>query len=350
MCYLFLGAFNLMNAAAEHEKVTSHLRQVLCGDTASIVSGYYGNECGNSQYEKCLDLKGHAGAITSVALSADNTRLVSASTDNTVRLWSDLKSKPCSREIYKDARNMYAVALKKDGSLLAAGGKAGLLYLFDNRGNKVGESGKELLRAESTLLSIVFNPQGNTVAVGTTNGVVNFLDLETSTPLEPIVHSATYVNSIDYDSSGNLLLSGCADSTVRVWDRRAKGPVQKLDKHKAAVNTVCFNDPRGEIVSGSHDELAIVWDKRTWLPRLDIKNVTMFNKSVPVHKVAVSEDGEQVALTQRTSIALYSIQEGQHKQWLSEHTGCINAVCYSSDGNYLVSGSGDKTMCLYSKQ
>jgi len=343
--YVFLVSFNLINAAAEPENVASRLSGVVCSDAASLVSAYYGNPRGNYTYQQCVALKGHSGAITSVALSADNTTLLSGSTDNTVRVWSDLQGEPHSREIHRDARNIYAVAMQKDGTLLAAGGKEGLLYVFRNLGKKV-------FKVESAIISMVFNFRNTVVAVGTTNGVVNRFDVETSQKLAPIVHSAKYVNSIDYDGSGDLLVSGSADSTVRVWDTRAlhSKPMQKLETHTGAINTVCFNNPRGEIVSGSDDERAVVWDKRTCLSRLCINNVNMFNRSMPVYRVAVSQDGEQVALTQKSSIALYSTQEGRRIDYLSNHTGCINAICYSSDGNYMVSGSGDQKMCLYSKQ
>lgn len=72
--------------------------------------------------KRVLELEGHTGRVHSVQLNADGTRLVTASSDNTVRVWDMGKGKAILvlRDIADDGR--YAASISPDGKLVATGG------------------------------------------------------------------------------------------------------------------------------------------------------------------------------------------------------------------------------------
>ena len=66
--------------------------------------------------------------------------------------------------------------------------------------------------------SIVFSPDGRTVASGADDGRVCIWDLTRATCVANLKGHVGPVYSMDYAGGGGLLVSGGADDTVRVWD------------------------------------------------------------------------------------------------------------------------------------
>jgi WD40 repeat protein len=83
--------FCLIQILRNYEDGKEHCAASLTPDGSCVISG--GGYGSLSMYrirdrEKVLEFKGHTGAVTCLAVSADGTRLVSGSLDQTVRLWN----------------------------------------------------------------------------------------------------------------------------------------------------------------------------------------------------------------------------------------------------------------------
>jgi WD40 repeat protein len=67
--------------------------------------------------------------------------------------------------------------------------------------------------------------------------------------------------------------------------------------------------------------------------------------------VAFSPDGQYLASgSWDKSIKLWSVQSHKQAAILQEHSGYVLALAFSADGKYLASGSGDNTVKLWSVQ
>jgi WD40 repeat protein len=66
-------------------------------------------------------LRGHAGAVTCLALAPDGLLLASGSKDGMVRLWAPPEGRPV--QVLQHSREVQCVAFSPDGRLLASGGK-----------------------------------------------------------------------------------------------------------------------------------------------------------------------------------------------------------------------------------
>lgn len=66
-------------------------------------------------------LTGHTKLVNSIALSTDNDRVVSGSSDKTVRVWS-ISSGACVREFKGHTSNVYGVALGFDNDRVVSWG------------------------------------------------------------------------------------------------------------------------------------------------------------------------------------------------------------------------------------
>lgn len=117
-----------------------------------------------------LDTKGHMALIRSLVFTRDGSELVSASDDKTIRVWETdtgrLKRTIRGEIDEGDPGKIYAVALLRDGRLLAAAGTLGKgnpIRLYDFRsGELVG-----LLKGhDDAVLSLDFSPDGSELVSG----------------------------------------------------------------------------------------------------------------------------------------------------------------------------------------
>ena len=75
-------------------------------------------------------LKGHAKPITALAFTPDGRRILTASKDETVRIW-DIKSATETNAFEWRIGPVSAVAVAPDGQTCAAGGTQGRIVLWD---------------------------------------------------------------------------------------------------------------------------------------------------------------------------------------------------------------------------
>ena len=67
--------------------------------------------------------------------------------------------------------------------------------------------------------SVVFSPDGKSLASGSASGEIILWDLETGSQIKSMQgHSQMIWRSLDYSPDGSRLISGCRDDTLIVWD------------------------------------------------------------------------------------------------------------------------------------
>jgi WD40 repeat protein len=77
-----------------------------------------------------LNLKGHRGQVTSVAVTPDGRTIVSGSWDGTVKLW-DAETGAETATFQWPTGKVYAVACAPDGTRMAAAGEKGTVVVWD---------------------------------------------------------------------------------------------------------------------------------------------------------------------------------------------------------------------------
>jgi len=167
----------------------------------------------------CHKLIGHKGPITSLAFYPDREFFVSASADNTVRLWSTELNIPK--------------------------GKQCLAYY---RGHCF------------PIWDVTFSPLGLYFATASHDRTARFWSTDKGVPMRIFAGHVSDVECVRFHPNCNYVVTGSSDRTIRCWDIQSGNCVRLMTGHSGTINDLQFTSDGRCIVSASQDKTIMVWD------------------------------------------------------------------------------------------
>jgi WD40 repeat protein len=136
------------------------------------------------------------------------------------------------------------------------------------------------------LVSVAFNPDGQTAIAGGDLGELILYDLDTGEEIRRYNQGGASWG-LDISADGERFVSGGSNSTAVLWDIASGEPIQTFNGHTNNVDGVAFTPDESQIVSGSADGTLILWDVATG----EALRTFSEHGGVWVNKVALSPDG-----------------------------------------------------------
>eukprot|EP01065_Artemidia_motanka_P044429 TRINITY_DN6323_c0_g1_i1.p1 TRINITY_DN6323_c0_g1~~TRINITY_DN6323_c0_g1_i1.p1 ORF type:complete len:639 (+),score=216.67 TRINITY_DN6323_c0_g1_i1:117-2033(+) len=219
---------------------------------------------------------------------------------------------------------------------------------------------QELLRIQVQNLEcncLCFSKDGRSIVSGWSDGKIRAFGPQTGKLLY-VIHDAhktegmrrlsgtlTGVTALTVDNQGRRLISGGADSQVRVWTltRHSQTMEASMKEHKATVNSICIRANDTECVSASDDGSCIVWDLNRYMRRGIMYAQTYFKA------VAFCPDESQILTTGSDKKITYwdTFECSEIRELEGSKTGEINSLDIEPDGQSYATGGGDKIMKLW---
>jgi len=286
-----------------------------------------------------LTLKGHTGAVTSVAFSPDVLRLASGSYDQTVMVW-DLRTGQKSLTLKGHTGIVTGVAFSPDGQRLASGSWDQTVRIWDAR---TGQESLTLKAHTGVVHSVAFSPDSQRLASASGDHTVKVWDARTGQECLTLKEHTWGVHSVAFSPDGQRLASAGGDKTVKVWDARTGQEGLTLKGHTWVVVSVAFSPDGQRLASASWDKTVKVWDAQTGQESLSLRRDT-----AGVQSVAFSPDGQRLAsasVDQRVKV--WDARTGQESLTLKGHAGPVLSVAFSPDGQRLASASSDQTVIVW---
>jgi WD40 repeat protein len=190
-------------------------------------------------------------------------------------------------------------------------------------------------------------PEGGIVASPHQN-LIFLYDLKHNVDMEPVDTHINYVADpmvrLAVSRDGRLLLSGQKKGTIILWDVESRRRLRAYTGHTDAVSALAFTPGGNRIVSASVDGSLRLWDLETG----DCLH-EMRGGAGAMTSLSLTADGKFCVTGDiGDMVKLWNLETGQ---WLhtfsSEHTLPVLAVCISPDNRHLLSGSSDKTVCMW---
>jgi WD40 repeat protein len=195
----------------------------------------------------------------------------------------------------------------------------------------------------SGVYSVVFSPDGQTVASGSHDTTIRVWDVGTGEVKAKLEGHSEGVTSVAFSPDGQTLASGADDTTIRVWDVATGEEKAKWEGHDKRVTSVAFSPDGQTLASGSHDTTIRVWDVGTGEVKAKLEG-----HCSGVLSVSFSPDGQTLASgADDTTIRVWDVATGEEKAtWMGHYRG-VTSVAFSPDGQTVASGSYDKTIRVW---
>lgn len=299
----------------------------------------------SNEFNNMSPKEGHSRIVYTVCTSKRDNLIASGSDDKTIRLWrienhNELQpSIRCINQI-KLRSCINSLAFSPDGSLLGAALDSGWIELYDmQKGKMVGA-----LEGQTTseVWTICFSPDGKQCISGALDRAVRIWDVESRECNWALRGHDEWVNGVAIAPNGHAIVSAGGDKTVRVWDTRNMNCRATLRGHTDFVRSVAVLEDNKTVVSASDDCM---------LRRWDIEQGTctglMKGHSKGIYSVSAGR-GTQVASASRdcTVVLWNTDQLNKHKEYRG-HNGDVNSCSFAAHGQFIVSGSDDKSVQVF---
>jgi WD40 repeat protein len=166
-------------------------------------------------FECLYSLKGHAGGITAVALSADGQLAVSSSRDATLRVW-DLQAREEVMNVVEPSF-VYAIALTSDSRTFVIKTREQTLKAWDMRTGQQIDANDLLTRS---IASVTVSPNRHRTAKHLISGSQNTIkiwNLKAGREVCILRGHTSLVTAVAIAPKQQILISGSEDRTLRVW-------------------------------------------------------------------------------------------------------------------------------------
>lgn len=207
-----------------------------------------------------FELTGHVDGVAALAAFPDAKRLVSASLDHTLRIWT-IASKSLERTLRGHTSAAICCAVSGDGRSILSGGR-------DNRVRLWGTERGDLVRTfeghDGWVLGVAFGPDGSTAASAGMDKTVRVWDLATRACLHTLTGHHDAVAAVAFTPDGKWLISASHDGTIGVWDLAA-GALRRSFEGECAegVRALSLSPDGTTALTGGGDGVVRVWDVKS---------------------------------------------------------------------------------------
>ncbi|KAF7972326.1 hypothetical protein HWV62_18430 [Athelia sp. TMB] len=290
-------------------------------------------------------LEGHTGAVCSVAFSADGSRIVSGSADKTIRVWDALTGRALLPPLEGHEGTVWSVSFSPDGRRIVSGSQDSTVRVWDAA---TGQPALPPLEGhEQDVTCAAFSPDGSRIVSGSEDNTLRVWDALTGrAALPPLTGHEDWVLSAAFSPDGARIVSGSADCTVRVWHAASgAAALPPLAGHGKGVRSAAFSPDGARIVSGSDDQTVRMWHAATG----QTARPPLEGHESAVWSVSFSPDGFKIVTASKDNIVrLWDVASGQAAlPSLEGHRAMIWSVSFSPDGSRIVSGSYDRTVRVW---
>ncbi|QDZ40173.1 hypothetical protein FRE64_09560 [Euhalothece natronophila Z-M001] len=277
-------------------------------------------------------LSGHTETVQAVDVSPDETLMVSASWDGTIKLWEANGELITTLEEHQG--EVMDVHFHPEGERFASVGLDGTVKWWDTEGTLINR-----ITTNQALNQIRFSPNGDTMITAGEDGAIALWD-DDGNQQEAFIAHEEGVNRLSFSPDGQFLVSASQQSSVvKVWDTEGN-LLEELGDYEDGISDVA--------VSPDNESIAIA----TLSGEIQIKdrngngNIDLPKQENAIMSVGFMPNGKVVTADAEGTIKAWSLDGKQRSSEVSltAHQGAVRDFSFFPEQNILVSASDDQTL------
>lgn len=241
------------------------------------------------------------------------------------------------RDVFSGSSPLTSLALSPDGTLLAAGDRAGKVHLW-----RVEDG--ELLRTfngHEWIRDVAFSSDGRYLGAGSDDGDLRIWQVSDGLVWR-VFTGERHTSTIAFSPDGRTFAAG-AGSEIWIWDIAGEEQVAVLRGHQGRVTVIAYSPDGETLASGSLDRTVKLWN-----PSDGVLLETLSSGSyVAVHEIAFSPTGDRLAVglegrrgdVVQGTVQLWDLDDGSLELTLEAVSGAIGGLAFTPDGRWLASSN-----------
>jgi WD40 repeat protein len=295
----------------------------------------------------------HGGVVYQAAVSKDGKRIVSASSDNTIRVW-DVNTGKQLRQLIGHNGLIRTLAISPDGKRAVSGCTDQTCRVWDL------DSGKELFQIQghtSYVYTVAIAPDGKTGLSVSSDGAIRQWDIKSGKDIRKFQGHTRYVSSLSFSADGKRLLSSSADGTMRLWDVQNGNELRRFDvggkggpgKATRPVYAALSGDGKVALsATTSTPKVGVPSDVWLWDAQAGKQLAQLSGHTNIVYGVALSPDGRRALTSARdNTVRLWDVKSGKEIQRFDAPLTTICRVAFLANGRMAISTHNDGTIRLW---
>jgi WD40 repeat protein len=282
-------------------------------------------------------LIGHTDFITNVAFSADGSRVLTVSPDSTARLWNSV----IGHELYKfkvptsyNSKAVYSV----DSKFVAVASIDGSTHIFDAI---AGQELRTLRGHTGEVNSVIYSSDTKFILTASNDKTARLWNADTGIELCTFRGHEDQVFSAVISQNGKFVLTASDDSTARLWNASNGQNIFTL-KEYGSLRKVSFSPDDKFVLTSSWEGKVRIWEVETGL---EIKRFLGHDEAV---EAVYSPDGRYVLTASNDGTArVWDTFTDMEIHNLSVSDAAVRSATYSPDGNYILTSSSDRTARIW---
>ena len=233
---------------------------------------------------------------------------------------------------------LVTVDISPDGSRIATGGRDGTVILWDWQGNSLGN----LAGHQGIVSRVRFSPDGQVLATVGEDGRIRLWDLNGKERFS-LEGRDGRIYALAFSPNGQELATGGEDGQVRRWDLGGN-LLGSFQAHRGSIYDVAYNREGTTIATAAGDGLAALWRVNGQ------RQATLTGHKAIVSAITFSQDGQTLATADNQGQVRLWTPTGQFRQTFVAHRDRILSLAFSPDSQTLATTSTDGTTRLWTTQ
>lgn len=281
----------------------------------------------------------HEGTIQTVTVFPHKLRIMLTGSGPTLRLW-DLKDITVLEEMEGHRVDVRAVAVSRDGRLIASGDQEGKLITWHGKiGAPFIQSHRCIDAHSQCISSLDFSPDGTMLASGSFDQTIKLWSTKSWHVQGDPIPCGDLVCCVRYSPSGDFLAIA-TDLNIAIYNPNTRTCVANLNGPTPSnVSLAWMPDSTCLISAGDHRDPTIrEWDASTWTQVGD----PWTGHTDGITAIAVNFRGTMIASASRDShVRLWQLSD-RRTIAIFKHPDSVNCVTFSMDGRHILSSGDDK--------